>query len=77
MSNHGLLRSVTIVDEFQVLKSSKSVLLFYASILPGTSFSLAISSSYFNLFSSFGGFTFSNLDLGGDFFLFGVANGYY
>ena len=73
MSNSGLLRSVTNIDEFGELKSSKSMLLFSTTVLPATSCSLAILSSYSNLFFSFGGFAFSNLGLGEGFFYFVLA----
>ena len=69
VANSGLLRPATIIDEFGELKLSKSMVLFSASVLL-TSCSHAILSSYSSLFFSFGGFTFSNLGLGGSLFYF-------
>ena len=71
MSNFGLLRSATIIDEFGKLKLSKFVVLFSATVLLTIICSLI---TYFNVFFSFGGFTFSNLGLGSGLFLFGVGN---
>ena len=71
VSSSGLLRPATTTDEFGELKLSKFVVLFSTTVLLATICSLA---TYFNLCFSFGGFTFSNLGLGGGLFLFGVGN---
>ena len=77
MSNSGLLRSVTIVDEFGVLKSSKSMLLFSASVVLATSFHLLF---YHHISICFPLLDVSHLVILVKvviFFLFVVGNGYY